>query len=615
MATIISRSVLPLREGDARQNGSAALRPLWHRSAPKDVSRADGWQTGSEGWAAWSKYLSQRRRPQTVAALLQSKRAALLWGAPEFAAPSVASRLPATVDLLVALERLERGKPWKGPLAPGDLATAWVNEAEHRRGPSFGLECIAWCRALPPLASILMADQWWHLFDLLVHIADDAVANEHDLLARQWLAAELPLTLAYTFPEIKPTRELAAHGAQALSAGIATATAADGMPLAAQLHHVPALLATWGRARQLALSLHKSGWDAKSEERYTAFAQQVLRLLRRNGTVAFAATNAATIDRTLCQVAYAGLSRADRALAAEIVPGYEGPRGIAAKHLPPPDANSETAGVSLLRSSWSSSRERIAVARHGHHVRLELTSGRELLWSGDWTSEVRRNGELLVPEQDAEWDEVCWMSTEDGDYLEIEMALPCETRVQRQIFLARDDRFLFISDAVLGEEPATLEYRGVLPIVEDVTFDPSSETREGYLVGRKPRGLLLPLALPEWRVEPCGGELEATEAGLELRAAAHNARRLYAPLFLDLHPGRLFQPTTWRQLTVAENRQIVPRDLAVGYRVQVRNRHWLLYRSMGERGNRTLLGHNLVSDFLIARFKTDGEIEPLAEIE
>jgi hypothetical protein len=68
-------------------------------------------------------------------------------------------------------------------------------------------------------------------------------------------------------------------------------------------------------------------------------------------------------------------------------------------------------------------------------------------------------------------------------------------------------------------------------------------------------------------------------------------------------------------LTVAQDRQTLSPDVAVGYRVQVRNEHWLVYRALGSRGNRTLIGHNLVSEFLVARFKTDGEIEPLVEIE
>jgi hypothetical protein len=154
-----------------------------------------------------------------------------------------------------------------------------------------------------------------------------------------------------------------------------------------------------------------------------------------------------------------------------------------------------------------------------------------------------------------------------------------------------------------------------LPLGSESAFDPSTESREGYLVGRKPRALASPLALPEWRVEPCSGAFDAAGDGLELRVAAAEVQRLYAPLFLDLDPRRLFQPATWRTLTVAESLRAVPADLAVGYRVQMRNKQILVYRSLGERGNRTVLGQNLVSEFLIARFHSTGEIAPLLEIE
>jgi hypothetical protein len=74
-------------------------------------------------------------------------------------------------------------------------------------------------------------------------------------------------------------------------------------------------------------------------------------------------------------------------------------------------------------------------------------------------------------------------------------------------------------------------------------------------------------------------------------------------------------PATWRQLTVAENREILPSDVAVGYRVMVGKEQWLIYRSLGKPGNRTVLGHNLVTELLIARFDRQGEVEPLLEIE
>ena len=66
---------------------------------------------------------------------------------------------------------------------------------------------------------------------------------------------------------------------------------------------------------------------------------------------------------------------------------------------------------------------------------------------------------------------------------------------------------------------------------------------------------------------------------------------------------------------MAENRQRVPRDAAVGYRVMVGRRQWLFYRSLAPRGNRTLLGHNLSTEMLAARFTKAGTVEKLVEIE
>jgi len=49
--------------------------------------------------------------------------------------------------------------------------------------------------------------------------------------------------------------------------------------------------------------------------------------------------------------------------------------------------------------------------------------------------------------------------------------------------------------------------------------------------------------------------------------------------------------------------------------VALGNRQWLIYRSLGQPGNRTLLGHNLSTEMLVARFDKSGEVEPLIEIE
>ena len=66
---------------------------------------------------------------------------------------------------------------------------------------------------------------------------------------------------------------------------------------------------------------------------------------------------------------------------------------------------------------------------------------------------------------------------------------------------------------------------------------------------------------------------------------------------------------------MGENLAIQPPDVAVGYRVMVGRQQWLIYRSLAPAANRSLLGHNLVSGMLLARFDRQGEVESLVEIE
>jgi hypothetical protein len=55
--------------------------------------------------------------------------------------------------------------------------------------------------------------------------------------------------------------------------------------------------------------------------------------------------------------------------------------------------------------------------------------------------------------------------------------------------------------------------------------------------------------------------------------------------------------------------------MAVGYRLQIGNEQWLIYRSLTTPDIRTVLGKNLMHEFLVGRFTDDGQVETLLEIE
>ena len=285
----------------------------------------------------------------------------------------------------------------------------------------------------------------------------------------------------------------------------------------------------------------------------------------------------------------------------------------------------EKDGIAIMCCRAKRSDERVAVVFPRRACGLEVVASGRVVVSGTWRFEVSQHGRRLAPE--SSWESNCWYTDDEVDYLELEIALAAGVRVQRQIVLAREDRFLFLADAVLSPQGGGLEYRGALPLAPRVGFRGAAESREGFLVeGRqaaktgkpaaqeRPLAQVLPVGMPEWRAELHSGELTATAEGLELRQSTA-AARLLAPLFIDLDRRRFRRRMTWRRLTVAESLAAVPPETAVGFRVAVGNEQWLIYRALAGKANRTLLGHNLSTESLFARFGKNGEVTSIVEIE
>jgi hypothetical protein len=122
------------------------------------------------------------------------------------------------------------------------------------------------------------------------------------------------------------------------------------------------------------------------------------------------------------------------------------------------------------------------------------------------------------------------------------------------------------------------------------------------------------LALPEWRAGAANGSLADNQGRLTL-AQAGDGENLLAGLFIDVDPTRIRKPLTWRQLTVAADREIVAADVAVGYRVRIGQQQWLIYRSLAAPDIRTVLGKNLMHELFVGRFLRQGGTETLLEIE
>lgn len=265
----------------------------------------------------------------------------------------------------------------------------------------------------------------------------------------------------------------------------------------------------------------------------------------------------------------------------------------------------------LLRADRGKSNLETAVAFDRPALTLSLKKRGALLLDGDCAPRIAVDGRSY---RVSEWEEVCWISDDDADYLELDGPLKSGWSVQRQILLAREDQFLLLADAVLAPGGSRIDYRCELPLAAGASYTPQRETWEGWLSAGRAIARVMPLALPEWRAAPGDGALDEHDGRLTLRHARSGCR-LFAPLFFDLHPRREKQEATWRRLTVGRMLSIEPPDVAVGFRAQVGASQWLFYRSLAPEDNRTVLGQNLTTEFLAARFSTSGDIDRLVEVE
>jgi len=578
----------------------------WSAACPERV-RAAFRSTEAEGWAAWKRHLRTRKRPRPIGKLVWEKKNPLHWSLTD---GSAARGLDELLGDLEAISRKRKPDAKTQPLVESRL-NEWLTSAD--RSDAYATEAVAWCYALPNLAAVFDGDLWWRAVQHMLVLADEAASlgAEQQPLAWQLLRGELPLALGYLFPEMAASRRLIESGTAALDQGFVDLLDGEGLTHARDLPIYRPLWGVWTRWRAIAEEQGDEGWQ--HAQQYRQLFYNVARLARHDAHLALVDGQQGKLHRGLVKTARRLVADARADGLARAAFGKATKNGWAsADSVPSPADHSEWSQMGILRSGWSRRSPRLAMAYPSSEVLTELGLDGDVLWSGKWGLELRMHGAQVAKPGD--WEEVCWVSDDDIDYFEIEAHLPGGIRIQRQCMLARKDALLFLADAVLGSDRGTIEYTGILPTKGHSHFSGASDTRDGWLEGRKAKVLVVPPALPEWRCDPRGGTLVTTERGLELRQSAVGTS-LYAPLVLDLDRRRRQREITWRQLSVAENRELLPTDVAVGYRLQIGKAQWLFYRSLSAPGVRTVLGQNFGSEFYAGRFRRSGKVEMLVEIE
>ncbi|MFN5756397.1 MAG: hypothetical protein ACK48M_06360 [Planctomycetia bacterium] len=456
---------------------------------------------------------------------------------------------------------------------------------------------------------------------LLERLVKQARAAQGVLAARDTAPAGFVVALSRLFGDIEACRCLEHDAAQALEeeigrlasdTGLVTVAVAGGGTASAA---VVARVVRWTAAREIASATGNAAlWNEATEERWQQTVATTLRLLGAEGRILTGAGGLpAAFSAPLVDAAEAAPCKRSRRTAKAL---RSGKASGETRDLLPRDLHAPDVGQAILRTGWGRDSLRVSLDHRQATPRLEIAAGDRLLIDGPWQWRVTVGGRPL--EVDGPWVASGFESDRKATFLEIAAPLAGGLQLERQIVILPRDRVILLADAVThpaGSPPAgPLAIESTVKPAASLETERAEETREIFVYDAAMRMMALPLAFPEWSCAAAGGGFEATDDGLVLRQTSAGSR-LYSPLWLDCDPARFGRPLTWRQLTVADTRQNLPRHQAAGFRVQSGLEQWLLYRALDQPRNRTVLGCNLSCEFLLGRVRRNGSVARTLEIQ
>ena len=152
-------------------------------------------------WSQWQQRLAARRASRALSQRAASRVPALAWGLSD-----AGEATESTLRLIKRLAGLERRTSGPSQAIVENLQH-WLAAPSELAAPSAALDSLAWAHALPFLAPSLEPALWQGCLQKLLDLAEAATKSpDLGLLARQLSAGELPLALAYWFPELEVCR-------------------------------------------------------------------------------------------------------------------------------------------------------------------------------------------------------------------------------------------------------------------------------------------------------------------------------------------------------------------------------------------------------------------------
>lgn len=501
-------------------------------------------------------------------------------------------------------------------------AFLWLEKIEESPSAALGSIALAWQVA----EHARQFDNEW-LSKWVMAVLQTAQSSELDeeacILTRLVVRCELPLLMT-VLGDSEITLAEASRAMDNLAEYLECAAEDPSTWIGGGATYLRAELASVLRCRILADAIGFRGWFAPQQKAIAELLIHASRWARPDGTQLLAADSTAPKAQAVWDALASQTRNPKKLSAAMILSGLakgkrsDAKESVPAAKLPALTQYSESAACAVAQSDWRNKGCRLAIDYSKANMCIEALGpkGKTVL-AGKWSLDFLLEGKQQP--QTGDWQEVCWFSDEDVDYLELETQFGDGIRVQRQFALLRAERLLYLADAVLTEQESDLSLESSIPLGSTSKFAPANKTTEGFIESPAGKSLVLPLFLPEWRrqISINSSRDSFTSVGSSLVAKVHQkARCVYNPVLISLCSSHAKQPFTWRHLTVADELRIVRPEEAQAFRVQFGTDQLFVYRNLDKPVRRTALGFHTFDDFFIGRFDAeDGEMDTIVQVE
>ncbi|MCA9048458.1 MAG: hypothetical protein KDA89_07000, partial [Planctomycetaceae bacterium] len=273
---------------------------------------------------------------------------------------------------------------------------------------------------------------------------------------------------------------------------------------------------------------------------------------------------------------------------------------------------SDWASAAILRNTRNIDADALSLTWDSSQVRLGLSVCGTSLISGDWACDVRVNGQLLQPNT---FSCSCWYDDNEAAFAELEAKNDDGLIMVRHVLLSLDQHYAVVTDTVTAPSADdVVEFESHLPLAASIVMEKNSITRDVFLHGDYVSTRAVPLWVPDDRIQQTDGNCDQDDRRLTLSDKGTGGT--CTALLLDWHPERRTSEPDWARLTVTEDRRVVTRHEAAGFRLRISDLQLMLYRNLrGGQVFRAVLGHHTRNETVYGKISSTGDVEPIVMVE